>query len=130
MHRVLGLPKEDTVPDPLTSGVQSNCSIDTEPYRYIDIELGQIPQFKPFARIYISGDSTRNEFKRPQDTPEHIRLLTDPLRRLDKLNIKLKLQDDKAPNHEIITGHDLSFEVLSLEPTNVLPDWVDQRLFL
>jgi hypothetical protein len=130
MHRVLGLPKADTTINPTTSGIQSLCSIDTEPYRYIDIELGQIPQFRPFARIFVSGDSTRDEFKRPDNPPEKIRLLTDPLRRLDRINIKLKLQDDKAPNHEIITGHDLSFEVLSLEPTNVLPDWVDQRLLI
>ena len=128
MHRVLGLPKEDTAIDPLTSGIQADCAIEPEPYRYIDVEIKQVPQFKPFARIFTSGDIHGNEFKRPSNPPESVRLLTEPIRRLDRLGIKLSLQDNKAFNHEIITGHDLSFEILSIAPTEVLPTWVNQKL--
>jgi hypothetical protein len=126
-HRLLGLPKTDTTIDPSTSGIQSPCAIEPEPYRYIDIEIKQAPKFRPFARIFTSGDIQGDEFKRQVNTPENVRLFTDPVRRLDKLSIKLRLQDDKAPNHEILTGHDLTFEILSIAPTDVLPVWANQK---
>jgi hypothetical protein len=126
MHRVLGFPQENTSIDATTSGVQAVCSINTEPYRFIDIEIGEVPRFKPFARLFISGEA--DEFKRPLDTPEQVRLLTDPLRRLSRLRIKLILPDNKSPNHEIVTAHDLAFEILSLEPVSCTPNWVNQKL--
>jgi hypothetical protein len=125
MHRVLGFPKEDTSINATTSGVQSECSIETEPYRRVDIEIGELPRFRPFARVFISGG--RGDFVRPIDKPEKVRLLTDPIRRLSKLRIKLRLQDDKAPNHEIVTAHDLAFEILSVEPVSCTPNWVTQK---
>lgn len=125
MHRVLGFNKIDTIPNTITSGIQSLYSIETTPYRYIDVNILNIPELTPNGRIYLTNET---DYVKPYDTPEKPRLLVEPIKKLNELRIKLTLPENESFNHEILTGYDLEFEILSLSPESCIPNWVNQSL--
>lgn len=128
MNRVLGFPLEDTTPDPTTLGVQSPCSLEPMPLRYVDVILPQFPELNPVGRVFLAPTSDA-DFKQPDDKPEAVRLLSEPVRRMAELRVELRLPGDQAPNPEVEDeGVDLEFEVLSLAAEGCIPNWMNQKL--
>lgn len=127
MHRVLGVPAEDTLPDPTTNGFQSLCMIEPVPLRYIDVRLSQFDELNPVGRIFLAAANDA-DFVEPQDKPEAVRVLLKPIRRLAELKIDLVLPEGQAPNHEVTDGYELQFDVLSLATQSKVPGWLRQKL--
>jgi len=124
LYRVLGVAQEDSLVDATTRGFQSTGALEPMPLRYIDVLLPQCPELDPVARIFLTAD-----FKQPDDKPEAVRLLREPLDRLIDLRVQLLLAGGITPSQNADdAGFDLTFNVLSLAAEQCLPTWVDQKL--
>ena len=103
-----------------------------QPWRYINVYVDEMSNnFEPVARIFYhreTGLANSNPAnRRPFNIDNRSRLLQEPLRRLDRLSIRLTLDDDKRLAEFLDTGHQLTFDVLSLAQEPTVPGWVDQR---
>jgi hypothetical protein len=126
-HRVLGFAQEDTTPDPDTSGVQGAFAVDPTPIRYVDIRVKELAELRPLARVFLA----EGDFRRPVDKPAEFRLLTEPVRRLGALSLELTFNDRQECAYGSAPAfHDILLEVISLDPLQTLPTWVDQRFLV
>lgn len=127
-HRVLGFPAlVDTVPDPVTNGVQAVSAVDPNPIRYVDINIAQFREFKPLARMFTA---TNYNFSSPVDRPDKFRLLTEPLRNLTKLDISLEFNDRQTYSADADVYHEIGLDIISLESIAEKPHWVDQQFLI
>ena len=93
--------------------------------RYIDVFVGEFIEHSPVARVFITNDT---DFKRNKWSVQAPRLLTDPIRRLDKLSVRLTLPGGRKPLRYIKGGIDLIFELLIVSNEATLPPWLIQTL--
>lgn len=102
-----------------------------QPYRYINVYVDEMQQnFEPVARIYLNRLETPENI-RPFNKDHNARLLQEPIRRLDRLSIRLTYDnDDKRIPEMLDTGHQLTFDVLSIAQETEIPEWVQQEIFL
>ena len=125
--RVLGFPDNvDTTLDPTTFGVQGTFAVDPVPIRYVDLNITQIPEFRPFARVFLNP----GDFSRPLDRPTEFRLLTDPIGHLTRLDMILQFNNDQRHSASADLFHDIALDVISLEPVSKKPNWVNQRFLI
>jgi len=87
---------------------------------YYDEEFTLFPDFPTIGLNHTAGC---NNYKNKQT-----RLLVDPVRRLDKMRIKLTLRDGRDPIEFYRGGVDLVFDLLLISPEGNIPEYVDQRL--
>lgn len=107
--------------------VQSPRAITLSPFRYVDVFVQQAAaDFSPLDRVYINSASTTPIYIQPS-ADRTVRLLTNPVRRLDKLNIALKLENGKRIATGLASGLQLTFQVLALSQKNEVPKWVQQE---
>ena len=125
--RVLGFPENtDTTNDAITLGVQGSYAVDPTPIRYVDLQLAQMPEFRPFARVFLNA----GDFARPFDRPTEFRLLTDPIGHLTRLDLTLRFNEDQPYSASADLFHDIALDVISLEPVSKKPNWVNQRFLI
>lgn len=124
-YKQMGFDKVDTTPDPTTNGVYAPYPMNGTPFRYMNLNIKEFPEFKPLARLYAQNTS----LSAPSNPSSLcVRLLTRPLQRLTSLHIELTLAGDRPPAFYTSRDHELEFEILSLEPSNRIPSWVKQKL--
>lgn len=129
MNRVLGVPLEDTTPDPATNGFQSNCTLEPVPLRYVDVHLQEFREINPVGRIILAA-ANDSDFLEPEEKPEAVRLLTKPIRRLEAIKVDLVLPGEQVPNQDVPDGFELQFDVLSLATQSQTPKWLNQKMEL
>jgi len=123
MHRQLGYEKVDTVPDPVWGGTLSTYTNNLNPLRYVDVTVKEAPELNPVARIFLND----HKMTRPiNQIPTAVRWLQQPIQRLDELTISLRLEGGRRLASTEDPTHWLEFEILSLEPAQNIPSWVDQ----
>jgi hypothetical protein len=99
-----------------------------QPFRYINVYVDEVSaNFEPLARIYLNRISVPED-RQPFNKDYNARLLQEPIRRLDQLSIRLTLEDDKRIADMYDTGHQLTFDVLSVAQETDIPNWVDQKI--
>jgi hypothetical protein len=79
--------------------------------------------FTDFPLIGYSHTASCNNSKEKQT-----RLLVDPVRRMDKMRIKVTLRDGRDPVEFYRAGVDLVFDLLLIAPETNIPEYVNQRL--
>lgn len=113
--------------------ITSPQSVNQQPTRFIDVHLRETPELQPLARVYIERPYAITAQYDNARMPRMQRILTDSLRRLEKLTISLTTGDEKrvipltAP-----IFNSLVFEVVSLRPAGKCepPYWVKQAFVL
>lgn len=94
--------------------------------RYVDIYSDQFPELKPISRISLEDDIDTVQNFDANDKP---RLLTNPVKRLQDLRIRMVLPpDDRPPLENSIGGFDLVFDILQVRGDINIPQWVKQGL--
>lgn len=97
-------------------------------YRYVDLFVKQTEDsFSPFERIFFKRGAALTPYLNG-DKVIRTRLLTDPVRKLDRLSIRLELPNNIRIADSALKDHQLVFEVLSLAQEISVPDWVKCRL--
>jgi hypothetical protein len=123
-HAQMGFDKVDTTPNAVTNGVVGTYLANVAPFRYLDVNVREFPEFKPLARIYAKSGTMRLPLN---NNPGTVRLLQRPLQRLDSLNIDITIPGGRSPSFYSSRDHELEFEILSLEPSIDVPSWVKQK---
>lgn len=128
MAKVLGFKEGvDTTPDPVTNGAHSDFPLNLTPFRYFDVNIRELPEFKPHSRIFMP----LGRFSQPSNpNPRNVRILERPLRRMETLTISITLERGTFVGWAGDQNHELEFEVLSMEPGINIPGWVDQEFIM
>lgn len=112
-------------------GPQSYKAVLVPAFRFIDVFIEEVePSLlpdTPIARLPIVGDSTHFVGNLVNG---RARLLTQPLRHADKLQVRLRVEDGVIPSRISNTGWDLTLDILSLDSVQKVPKWLRQTLFL
>ena len=88
-----------------------------------------IPENNPIRRIYGTRNSrslpsvTGKEATNPLGIDSGTRLLSDPIKRMEELQILLEIDGGGRFPPFVGHGHDLVFEILSLQPIESRPTW-------
>jgi hypothetical protein len=124
---VLGFQTEaDTITEvsPLIIGPTSTFPVILSPLRFVDVFVSQIDELSPVMRIPLSGDL----YDTDRFHVNSFRLLTQPVRKLQELNIRLEMIGGLSPEPVSTNGFDLIFDVLLLAPQLAVPSWTKQLL--
>lgn len=109
----------------------SEFLINQQPLRYVDVTVKEVEEdFTPLARVYLNRITDVNEYIRPSNEGMNTRLLTNPVRRLDRLSINVTIGDNYRLSENIPQSHQLTFDVLSIAQIPSVPTWLSQRLLL
>ena len=114
--------------------VLSDYIVNVQPFRYLDVTVKETNEdFVPLARVYLNRtyeEDNIHHYVRPCNEGMNARLLTNPVRRLDRLTILITLENDYRLSDAFASPHQLTFDVLSLAQVPIVPRWIEQRLFL
>jgi hypothetical protein len=112
--------------------VTGDFLVNVMPFRYMDVNVREVEQdFTPLARIYLNRTVADDPvYVRPCNEGMNTRLLSNPIRRLDRLSIHLTLEDKYRMTPENNESHQLTFDVISLAQVPAVPKWISQRLLL
>lgn len=109
----------------------SDFLINQQPFRYINVHVKEVEEdFSPLARVYLNRITDINEYIRPCNEGMNTRLLTNPVRRLDRMSILITLDQGYRLSGNFPQSHQLTFDVLSIAQAPIIPHWVGQRLLL
>lgn len=100
----------------------------SKPYRYMDVFVDEVPELQPLARLWLVDD--QESFNISVDPPKKPRVLLNPVPRLRKMHIRLRLADGVRPPMIADTGVDLIFDAYSLCPVQEVPAWVMNTFLL
>jgi hypothetical protein len=95
------------------------------PNRYVDINLNRTPEFKPHSRVWLTRT---DDFRRPRQNVAGVRLLVEPIRRLDNMKVSLTLADGTEPSIISNQGYNITYDLLLVSPEINIPKWVQQYL--
>lgn len=127
---VLGFEAADLAMAPATIyGVPFRQAISQAPaqinrFRYIDIFVDEVPELRPFHRIYTPVVSSKALTL--QESASRLRFLTEPVRRLETLTVRPRLPGGLRPS----TSYPFyfSFRVFELKSANELPEKEKRRI--
>lgn len=101
-----------------------------QPWRYINVYVDETSRnFEPLARIYMNRLQNPEQVV-PFNKDHNVRLLQEPIRRLSQLSIRLTLEGDRRIAEMYDTGHQFTFDILSLAQEPDIPDWVEQKIVI
>lgn len=116
-------------PNNLQYVVFGDYKANVQPCRYLDVHVAEFfEDFDPLARVFIDRFATPT-YHRPCNEGSGMRLLSNPIRRLDRLSIHLTVEKYRVGRF-LTPDHQLTFEVLSLAQEPKIPNWVDQKIAL
>lgn len=101
-----------------------NCQINR--FRYLDIFIDEVPEFKPFHRIYIP--TLRSVSTSLAENGSRTRILRQPIRKLETLTIRLRLPGGLKPS--TFFPFYFSFRVFELKSSFRLPEKERDRIKL
>lgn len=124
-YEQMGFTKADTV-SALETLSANPVVLDT--YRYVDINIEEFQELRPLERVYLtdtSGDTVINSYNLSR-----LRMLTDPVHRLRRLQVKLSLKGGASPPGGTDQEHGFTLTVFSLSNETTIPEWVKQVFVL
>jgi hypothetical protein len=92
-------------------------------FRYMDINIKEFNEFKPLARIFLTNE---NLYTKCETTVSGTRILTEPVKHLQEMRIKITLKGGRKPPIEICSGVDLTFDLLQISRETQVPSWTQQ----
>lgn len=95
------------------------------PYRYIDVTFDEVPELRPHSRLWTTHSI---DYKFNPWVIEKVRLLTQPLKRLETLTTRIRMADGLTPNTMSYYNWLLTLDMLVVSPETNLPDWINQFL--
>lgn len=100
------------------------------PFRFFDVNIEQVPELSPLKRIYATNNlyygSVRND---PCITRTRL-LSSKPLRRVQRLGIRITLEGGVVPPVFEGRDHELTLTVFALSNEVTVPGWVRQLFVL
>lgn len=99
------------------------ASVLTSPYTYVDIFIREAPELRPFFRYYPDYEG----FSRRQLLPGRSRMLTAPLRRLEKLHFQVRLRGGLVPTDAPLFLH---LRILHLNESTEVPQYLKERIVI
>jgi hypothetical protein len=103
----------------LVQNITSNSPVDLSPFRYVNVTLGEVPEARPLAQIYLKNErfsTVRNVGYTP------VRFLTNPIKTLSTLTVDVRLENGNRPTS--FAEHDFTFIVYSLSnEIQVMPQY-------
>lgn len=130
--QILGFDNQDYTFFPITLNgtpfrvVVSPRNAQINRFRYLDILLDEVPEFKPFHRIFIP--TIRTQTTSLPENASRMRLLSQPIRTLDRLTIRLRLAGGRKPFS--IFPFYFSFRIFELKSSFALPEKEQERIKL
>ncbi len=124
--QVLGFSKNrDTTPEATTFyGAASEFSVIPKPMVYIDVNSPQTREINPLARIYLLDE--REDYVRPCDIEHGVRIIKNPVRRMQFLDLDVRLPGGIPVQNADDVGFQLTVEMYSVMPVPKKPQWVNQ----
>lgn len=98
------------------------------PYRYLDIFVDEASELLPVARVPVVNEI--DSFATSPDPASKPRILLNPIPRLEKMHIRIRLADNVLPPLIADTGSDLIFDVYSISEIQQVPDWITNYFYL
>lgn len=120
-YNSMGFTKVDTL---VARTVTSSGFTRLRPFRFVDINIDAAKEFKPLKRIYMTDLLTFGTTRNDADLTR-TRLLNQPVRSLQRLQISLSLENNIKPVDQGL-AHDLTLTIFSLNNEQVLPKWLKQ----
>lgn len=93
-----------------------------EPFSRIFLRVDEVPEFA--AALYSSGTATL-----ANPASERVELLTEPVRKLTALTLRVRLEDDRPVLDAAANSHSLAFTVFSLAQEISVPQWARKQGF-
>jgi len=109
---------------PLLLGPTSTFPVILSPLRFVDVFIAEIDELSPVMRIPLSGDL----YSTHRMHPNSFRLLTQPIRTLQEIHVRLEMVGGLSPESVSTNGFDMIFDILALSPQQSVPTWVGQLL--
>lgn len=103
----------------------SQNTVTLSPYHYIDVRIQEVPEFVPFFRFYPDVDS----YTQRQALPGITRIMTDPIRKLERLRITLRLPEGLLPRVESNPTF-IHLKVFYLQSGLDVPEYMKRRELL
>lgn len=125
----MGFEKQDYVDDGNLTLVSPNKTI-MEPYRYIDINIDEVKEFQPFARVFITTNPFYGITSNEINVARTRMISSEPIRRLQHLTIKITLEGGVVPPVDDSLPHDLGITIFSVANEGEVPAWVNQTFVL
>lgn len=100
--------------------------VSLRPFRFVDVYVDEISANDPVARILAPP----GQFRYTKCLVPFSSLLTDPVRRLTQMRVRLLLDGKRVPNPASTDGWDLVFDVISLARLQEIPSWMRQTIMI
>jgi hypothetical protein len=101
-----------------------------KPFRYLDINIKQAAEFTPLKRIYTMDNIYYGTVRNDPSVSRTRLLSSQPIRKLRKLNIEIRLEGGIIPPNLTGLEHDLTITVFNIANEQVVPGWVSQVFVL
>lgn len=121
--RILGFDDVDVAFVDITFGTdtykfaQSLLPAQINKFRYVDIHLEEATEFHPFYRIFLP--TVRSLSTSSSETSSRVRLLTEPVKKLEALTISMRLPGGVKPF--VANTYYFSFRIFELKSTHGMP---------
>lgn len=121
-HTEMGFTNADTAS---ALSTVSPSAVQLEPFRYVDISLGEVEEVTPLSRVFVQDNLNTNVLANEPNATRPRLITSHPISKLNRLHVQLTLRGGLRP----ATGpeHNLVFTVFSVanEPT-AIPKWTKQ----
>lgn len=97
--------------------------------RYVNVYVEEAAEFSPLSRLYLTRYPGGQQYNIARKDVKP-RILSNTLRRLNRLNIRMTIGDDYRIPETMPDDVQLSFEILSVKPISKLPEWVRQAFLI
>ena len=123
----MGYAKTDTV---VALDQVSPTRTNLRPFRFIDINLDQAREFTPLKRVYTTDNIYYGTVRNDPNITRTRLLSSQPLRKMQRINVKITLEGGVIPPTTIGLDHDLTVTVFSVANETSVPSWVKQVFVL
>tara|TARA_R110002153_G_scaffold101108_3_gene237225 strand:- start:335 stop:1237 length:903 start_codon:yes stop_codon:yes gene_type:complete len=100
------------------------------PFPFIDINIEEVEELKPFKRIYMEDNALFGTVYNDPDLTRTRLLSSKPIQRLKRLRIKITLKGDQVPPTPTSTPHQFTLTLLNIANEETVPKWCKQTLVL
>lgn len=113
------------VSETLTAPYEINEQVD----RYLNVYVGEAAEFSPLAKVFVQRISNGKSYFRakPAFRP---RILTDPVRKMSQIQIRLTAGDDERIPSTVDPDFDFTFHVLYLRPVSSAVSWAKEGFLM
>lgn len=104
-----------------------NQAAKLSPFRFMDVNIQQVPELQPLARISLDEGYLLSKTEQVDARP---RMMTNPIKRMDEMHVICTIGADeqkRPPLSRSRGGIDLVFDVLVIAQEERVPSWMQQE---